>query len=158
MIYNPKNRSNDTSESQIEKKTYFKSYFQYSQLKITRINKICSLKSVTMLYWERESRTSLHAVQYKWQTLFWCFVLIILRMASLDPLLLCSVGQQVWLCSYLVLKLFAKIKAFALIKLFLQNKKECNIFNFAKSWHIILLFWPTFSRDILAHLYLKSEK
>ena len=28
------------------------------------------------------------------QALFWCFVLIILRMDILDTLLLCSVGQQ----------------------------------------------------------------
>ena len=51
-------------------------------------------------YVKCESRTSLHAVQYKWQSgsvlLFW---LIILEMASLDTLFLCSVGQQAWLSS-----------------------------------------------------------
>ena len=62
MIYNTKNRSNDT-ESQIEKKTYLNAHFQYSQSKITALNNMCSLKSVTML--QRESRTSRHAVQYK---------------------------------------------------------------------------------------------
>ena len=44
-----------------------------------------------------------------------CFLLI-LRMVSLNTLFLCSVGQQAWLCSYLVFKLYAKIKAFLLIK------------------------------------------
>ena len=33
------------------------------------------------------------------QALFWYFVLIILKMASLDTLLLYSVGQEIWLCS-----------------------------------------------------------
>ena len=32
------------------------------------------------------SRISLHAVQYKWQSLFWCSVLIILEIASLANL------------------------------------------------------------------------
>ena len=34
MIYNTKNRSNDTIESQKEKKTCFNAHFQYSQSKI----------------------------------------------------------------------------------------------------------------------------
>ena len=65
MIYNTKNRSNETTESQIEKKTCFNVYIKYSQSKITALNNMSSLKSVTML--QRESRTSRHAVQYKWQ-------------------------------------------------------------------------------------------
>ena len=48
------------------------------------------------------------------QALFRCFVLIILRMASLDFLFLCFVRQQACLWSYLVLKYFANIKAFVL--------------------------------------------
>ena len=63
MIYNIRNRSNDITESQIEKKTCFNAYFQSSQLKITGLNKTWSLKSLAML--KCESRTSLHAVQYK---------------------------------------------------------------------------------------------
>ena len=63
MIYNTKNRSNETTESQIEKKTCFNVYIKYSQSKITALNNMSSLKSVTML--QRESRTSRHAVQYK---------------------------------------------------------------------------------------------
>ena len=51
-------------------------------------------------YVKCESGTSLHAVQYKRQPgsvlLFW---LIILEMASLDTLFLCTVGQQAWLSS-----------------------------------------------------------
>ena len=44
---------------------------------------------------------------------------IILTMASLDSLFLCSVGQHIVICSELVLKFFAKIKAFVLLKLFI---------------------------------------
>ena len=50
------------TESQIEKKACFNAHFQYSQSKITGRNKM-SLQSLTML--KCESRTSLHAVQYK---------------------------------------------------------------------------------------------
>ena len=52
MIYSTRNRSNDTTESQKEKKT--------SQSKIMRLNKIWSLKRLAMLHYE--NRTSLHAV------------------------------------------------------------------------------------------------
>ena len=62
MIYNTRNRSNDKTESQKEKKTSFNAYFQYSQSKITGINKMWSLKRLAMLKCER---TCLHAVQYK---------------------------------------------------------------------------------------------
>ena len=63
MIYNTRNRSNNTTESQKEKKTCFKAHIQYSQSKITELNRIWSLKSLTML--KCESRTSLQTVQYK---------------------------------------------------------------------------------------------
>ena len=63
MIYNTRNRSNDTTESQKEKKTCFNAHFQYSQSKITGLSKMWSLKSLVML--KCESRTSVHAVQYK---------------------------------------------------------------------------------------------
>ena len=33
------------------------------------------------------------------QALLWCSVVIILGMASLDTLFLCSKGKQAWLCS-----------------------------------------------------------
>ena len=36
MIFNTRNRSNDTTESQKEKKTSFNAHFQYSQSKINR--------------------------------------------------------------------------------------------------------------------------
>ena len=67
MMYNTINRSNDATESQIEKKTCFNAHFQYSQSKIMDnkgvyfLNKMWSLKSSTKL--KCESRTSLHAVQ-----------------------------------------------------------------------------------------------
>ena len=63
MIYNIGNRSNDTRESQKEKKICFNAHFQYSQLKIRGLNKIWLLKRLPML--KCESRTSLHVVQYK---------------------------------------------------------------------------------------------
>ena len=34
MIYNKRNRSNDTTESQEEKKACFNTHFQYSQSKV----------------------------------------------------------------------------------------------------------------------------
>ena len=63
MIYNTRNWSNDTTESQKEKKTCFNAHFQYCQSNITGLNKIWSLKSLAML--KCENRNSLHPVQYK---------------------------------------------------------------------------------------------
>ena len=65
MIYNTRKRRNDTIESQKERKTCFNAHFQYYRLKITGLNRMRSLKSLAML--KCESRTSLHALQYKWQ-------------------------------------------------------------------------------------------
>ena len=56
MIYNARNWSNDTTDSQ--KKTCFNVHFQYSQSKITRFNKMWLLKNLAML--KCGSRTSLH--------------------------------------------------------------------------------------------------
>ena len=61
MICNARNRSNDTTECQKEKKTCFNAYFQYSRSNITGLNQMWSLKRLAML--KCESRTSLHAVQ-----------------------------------------------------------------------------------------------
>ena len=47
----------------IKKKSCFDAHFQYSQSKLTGLNKTWSLKSLAML--KCESGTSLHAVQYK---------------------------------------------------------------------------------------------
>ena len=63
MIYNTRNWSNDTKERQ-KKNTSFNVHFQYSQSKITRLNKMWSLKSLALLKCER--KTTLHAIQYKW--------------------------------------------------------------------------------------------
>ena len=49
MIYNTRNWSNDATESQEEKKTCYNAHFQYSQSKITGLNKMLSLKSLAML-------------------------------------------------------------------------------------------------------------
>ena len=62
MIYNTRNRSNDTA-SQKEKKARFHAHFQYSQSKITGLNKMWSLKRLAML--KRESRASQHVVKFK---------------------------------------------------------------------------------------------
>ena len=65
MIYNTKSRSNDTTESQKEKKICFN--VQYSQSKkmdnkgVYFLNKMWPLESLPKL--KCESRTSLHAVQ-----------------------------------------------------------------------------------------------
>ena len=42
MVYNTKTRSNDTTERQKEKNACFKAHFQFSQLKITGLNKMWS--------------------------------------------------------------------------------------------------------------------
>ena len=63
LIYNTKNWSNDTRESQKENNTCFKAHLQHSQSKITGLNKMWLLKNLAML--KCESKTSLHAVQYK---------------------------------------------------------------------------------------------
>ena len=76
------------------------------------------------------------------QALFWCSVLIILEMASLDTLFLCSAGQQPWPCSYLVLKFFIKTKAFVLIKLFFKKKKSVR-----KWWGTLNIIGPKFGYD-----------
>ena len=61
MIYNTKNWSNNTAESQEEKRPVLILIFSiYSQSKITELNKMWSLKILTML--KCKSRTSLHAV------------------------------------------------------------------------------------------------
>ena len=108
MIYNIRNRSNYTTESQEEKNTCFNVHagkwnlnvqFMQTNLKGVYIwNKMWSLKSLVMF--KCESRTSLHAVQHKWQSGFVDVLsLFMLEMASLDTLFLCSAGQQAWLCS-----------------------------------------------------------
>ena len=63
MIYNARNRGNDATESQKERKTCFNAHFQYSQSKFTGLNKMWSLKSLAML--KCESITSLYVVQNK---------------------------------------------------------------------------------------------
>ena len=71
MIYNTRNRSNDITESQKEKKTCFNVHFQSSQSKITGLNKMWSLQSLAMLKYDR--RISLPAVQYICSVLFALF-------------------------------------------------------------------------------------
>ena len=51
------------AESQKEKNTCLNAHSQYNQSKITRLNKMWSLKSSAML--KHESRAYLNAVQYK---------------------------------------------------------------------------------------------
>ena len=61
MIYNTRDWSNDTTESQKEKKTCFNANFQSSQSKITELNKMWSLRNLAMF--KCDSKTSLHTVQ-----------------------------------------------------------------------------------------------
>ena len=69
MIFNTRNRSNDTKKSQKEKKTCFHAHARGKRnlnvqcMQTNSWNKMCSLKSLVML--KCEERTSLHAVQYK---------------------------------------------------------------------------------------------
>ena len=63
MKYYTRNWSNDIAESQKEKNTCLNAHSQYNQSKITRLNKMWSLKSSAML--KHESRAYLNAVQYK---------------------------------------------------------------------------------------------
>ena len=60
MIYNTRNRSNDRTESQKEKKACFNAHFQCDQSKIMGLNKMWSLKSLTIL--KCEIRASLYVV------------------------------------------------------------------------------------------------
>ena len=48
MIYNTRNQSDETTESQKEKKTCFNGHFQYSQSKITGLNNMWLLKSLSV--------------------------------------------------------------------------------------------------------------
>ena len=48
MIYNTRNQSDETTESQKEKKTCFNAHFQYSQSKITRLNNMWLLKNLSV--------------------------------------------------------------------------------------------------------------
>ena len=49
MIYNTRNRSNDTTESQKEKTTTcLNAHFQYIQSKIKQLNKMWPLKSLAI--------------------------------------------------------------------------------------------------------------
>ena len=77
-----------------ESESIQKCEYEYQNLKgVHSWNKMFSLKSLDIL--KCESRTSLHVVQYKWQTgsvVMFCIVLI-LRMTSLE-ILLCAVWDS----------------------------------------------------------------
>ena len=60
MIYNTRNRNNDTTESQKEKKTCCPMYSKQTYLSVYSWNKMWSLKSLVML--KCESRTSPHVI------------------------------------------------------------------------------------------------
>ena len=69
MIYNTRNQSNDTTESQKEKEICFKAHVGGRKEKLDssmyskQTNKMWSFKNLVML--RCESRTSLHGVKYK---------------------------------------------------------------------------------------------
>ena len=81
-------------------------------------NKIWSLKSLVML--KCESRTSLHAVQYKWQpgsVLIFCY-----KKAPLDTFFLMFCGTALWL----VLNFFFQNQGFCSYKIVLIEKKRIH--------------------------------
>ena len=49
MIYKTRTRTNDATEKKKKKMTCFNAHFQYSQSKITGLNKMWSSKSLAML-------------------------------------------------------------------------------------------------------------
>ena len=89
-----------------------------------------SLKSLDIL--KCESRTSLHAVQYKLQTgsvVVFCIVLI-LRMASLEILFLCAVWDSFrGLVLFLACSFFSFFVTFALIKFLSKMSAAPKIFR-----------------------------
>ena len=102
IIYNARNWSNDKTESQKEKKACFNAHTEGKwnlavQCIVTKQNKMWSLKSLVMLSVRLERVYTQHNISDR-QAMFWCSVMI-LEMASLDTLFLCSAGQQTWLCS-----------------------------------------------------------
>ena len=78
------------------------------------------------------------------QTLIWCSVLVILRVTNLATLFLCYMGNQGWICSWLVVNFFAKIKAFVLIKSFLCKKEHISFHRYSPK---ISLWKDSFSRQ-----------
>ena len=85
------------------------------------------------------------------EILFSCFVLITLKMASLDALFLCSVGQQAWLYSQLFLIFFCKNQGFCSYKIVLLKKKKKSFsFNFTQRFSISDI-------EIIVHLVLPKS-
>ena len=87
MINNTRNRSNNTTEIQEKNRHVLMFIMVYIGIR-------CNNQKASPCW---SVRVELVCMQYNIsdsQALFWCFVLIILRMASLDTIFLCSVGQQ----------------------------------------------------------------
>ena len=66
--------------------TFFNAHFQYSQSKIMGLNKVRSLKSLGYIRMWYLNQSTCNTYISDSQALFWCFVLIILRMAGQDTL------------------------------------------------------------------------
>ena len=127
MIYNTRNQSNYTTEIQKERKPVLMSMQDLNvQCMLTNFkgvyswNKMWSIKSLVML--KRESSTSLHAAQYKWQTVR-CFVLIIWEMANLDTLFLYFVYSKPGFVLRLFLNVLPKPRLLFLNKIALIKKE-----------------------------------
>ena len=71
------------------------------------------------------------------QALFWCFLLI-LRMDSLDTFLLCSLGQQAWLCMFLACSWGFYIYKKECTLLFLQFYQSFNVSYIEIVVHFVL--------------------
>ena len=138
VICNSRNWSNDTTESQKEKKACFNAHAKRKcnltgQCIVSKQIKMWSLKSLVML--KCENRTSLYSVQYKWRPGFvLMFFFVTLEIASLDTLFLCSAGQQAWLCSLLILNFLPKLRL-----LFLYQKSVEYFEKIIKSPHFLHL-------------------
>ena len=96
------------------------------------------------------------------QALFWCFALIILRMASLDTLLLCSACLTLFLALFLICFFcqnqgFCYHKIALIIKVYIHNGKRqlfSEFFSFRKS--ISPTVWVKRKRFYFVHQKNKS--
>ena len=88
MVYNTRNRSNDTIESQKEKKEIFNAHAggKWNLTVQCIVNKQIWKVHILGIRYGQYNISDI-------QALFWCSVIIILEMTSLNTLFLCSAGQ-----------------------------------------------------------------
>ena len=116
MIYNTRNRSMIQQKVRKKKRPFVMLIFSTVSHRTKQDVVIKKLSYVNVWQWNSESR--LVCMQYNIsdsQALFWCFVLIILKMARPDTLLVCSACPNLFLALFKFF--FSKIKGFVLTKL-----------------------------------------